>query len=163
MNTYDSTKHLEMIQAVINRLAQNSFAYKGWCITVVAALFALAAKDTNKYYLLLPLLPTISFWGLDAFYLRQERLFRKLYDAIRSTDEPLEDGPYTMNTKPFTRKVTPWIGVCFSKSIVWLYGPLLAVILTAIFLSRSWEPPAKPLQPTTAVIHPQPTVRSYQP
>jgi hypothetical protein len=33
----DKIKHLEMIQAVISRLANNSFLLKGWSITLVSA------------------------------------------------------------------------------------------------------------------------------
>ena len=29
-------KHLEMIQGVINRMAGNSFALKGWSVTLIA-------------------------------------------------------------------------------------------------------------------------------
>src|SRR5215831_11819226 len=80
----NTIKHLQLIQAVITRLAQNSFAYKGWAITLVAAIFALAVKEVRSPYLLIvALLPTIAFWGLDAYYLRQERLFRALYNAVR--------------------------------------------------------------------------------
>ena len=38
-------KHLEFIQAAINRMAGNLFMLKGWSVTLIAALFALAAKD----------------------------------------------------------------------------------------------------------------------
>jgi hypothetical protein len=47
-------KHLEMIQGVVDRLAENSFKYKGWCITLVSALLALAAKDLHGRLLPLP-------------------------------------------------------------------------------------------------------------
>ncbi len=40
-------KHLEFIQIVISRMNSNSFLIKGWTITLMSALFALAAKDTN--------------------------------------------------------------------------------------------------------------------
>ena len=40
--------HLQMIQAVITRMAGNSFLIKGWSVTLVAALFALAAADTER-------------------------------------------------------------------------------------------------------------------
>ena len=40
-------KHLEFIQSVIARMNSNSFLIKGWSITLVSALFALAAKDSN--------------------------------------------------------------------------------------------------------------------
>ena len=39
--------HLRMIQAVITRMAPNSFQTKGWSIILVAALFALAAAGTG--------------------------------------------------------------------------------------------------------------------
>ena len=45
-------KHMEMIQGVINRMASNSFALKGWTVTLVAGIFALASKDADKMYFL---------------------------------------------------------------------------------------------------------------
>ena len=35
--------HLQMIQGVISRMASNSFALKGWAVTLVAGIFALAS------------------------------------------------------------------------------------------------------------------------
>jgi len=32
-------------------MANNSFLLKGWSVTLVAALFALAAKDSDKKYI----------------------------------------------------------------------------------------------------------------
>lgn len=76
-------KHLEMIQAVINRMANNSFMLKGWTVTLVAGIFALASKDADKMYFLIAYIPLIIFWGLDSYYLLQERLYRSLYDKVR--------------------------------------------------------------------------------
>ena len=75
--------HLQMIQAVITRMAGNSFLIKGWSVTLVAALFALAAADTNEFFVYLAYFPAFMFWALDAYFLRQERLFRKVYDHVR--------------------------------------------------------------------------------
>ena len=36
-------KHLEFIQNVILRMNNNSFLIKGWAITLISALFALAS------------------------------------------------------------------------------------------------------------------------
>jgi hypothetical protein len=44
----DKHEHLEFLQAAINRMAGNLFLLKGWTITLIAALFALAAKDTTR-------------------------------------------------------------------------------------------------------------------
>ena len=54
-------KHLEFIQGAILRMSNNSFALKGWTITIIAAMFALAAKDANKLFIILAYFPTIMF------------------------------------------------------------------------------------------------------
>lgn len=50
-------KHLEFIQGVVNRLAQNSFSLKGWSITLVSALFLLSAKESDSKYASRPVVP----------------------------------------------------------------------------------------------------------
>ena len=133
-------KHLALIQGVINRLAQNSFAYKGWAITLVAAIFALSAKESNPQFLSIALLPTLAFWGLDAYYLRQERLFRKLYDGIRAMkDGEWSQNPYSMDTSPYRGQVASWWRTCLSKTIRWLYLPLILVVLAVTTLSFAFN------------------------
>ena len=83
MNTENKIRHLEMIQGVINRMASNSFMLKGWAVTLVAGIFALAAKDTDKLYFLVTYIPVIIFLGLDSYYLLQERLYRSLFGSYR--------------------------------------------------------------------------------
>lgn len=137
-------KHLEMIQGVVDRLAGNSFSMKGWSITLVSALFALAAKDSNVRYAALALLPALCFWGLDAYYLRQERLFRRLYDAVRKTianDDAGAGQPahaevqhrhldlFSMNTSAYVTSVQRWARTLFSKSVIWLHAPIVAAVL----------------------------------
>ena len=78
--------HLEMIQRVITRMASNSFLIKRWSVTLVAALFALTAVNMNVLFTCLAFFPIFMFWALDAYFLRQDRLFRKLYDHVRLSD-----------------------------------------------------------------------------
>lgn len=54
--------HLEMIQGVINRMAGNSFALKGWAVTLVAGIFALSSKDADRTYFIVAYIPIIVFW-----------------------------------------------------------------------------------------------------
>lgn len=68
-------RHLELVQGVINRMANNSFMLKGWAVTLVMGIFALTSKDTSRMFLLVAYIPTIVFWLLDAYYLLQERLY----------------------------------------------------------------------------------------
>ncbi len=74
--------HLAMIQGVINRHAQNSFLLKGWSVLLVFALLAVAASSSEGWILPVAFLPAAAFWGLDGYFLRQERLFRYLYNAL---------------------------------------------------------------------------------
>ncbi len=125
-------KHLELIQGVVDRLANNSFAFKAWAIVLVAAVFAFAAGDGNPIFLPIALIPALAFWGLDAYYLRQERLFRALYDAVRKDDEAIAaDGPLSMATAPVADRVAGWWGTVLSKTIAWLYGPIVALVVVA--------------------------------
>ena len=80
-------KHLEMIQNAINRLANNSFSLKGWTVIFTAAVLGFAIKESDSNYIPLVLLPIFAFWGLDGYYLRQEKLFRALYGKVRKLDE----------------------------------------------------------------------------
>lgn len=132
----NTIKHLELIQGVITRLAQNSFVYKGWAITLVAAIYALAAKEGHPKYLLDALLPIVTFWGLDAYYLRQERLYRKLYDAVRKASQSeLDRNPFSMDIAQFKDHVATWWKTCWSRSVVWLYGPMALLVLTVSSLA----------------------------
>ncbi len=79
----NKTKHLELIQGVVNRLSTNSFLLKGWSVTLVSALFALSAGDSNPAFVFLAYIPAFVFWGLDGYYLWEEKKFRKLYDHVR--------------------------------------------------------------------------------
>lgn len=74
--------HLPLIQGIINRMGNNSFLIKGWTVTLVAAIFALAATGTNQHFILVALIPIIVFWFLDSYYLKQERLYRELYNDV---------------------------------------------------------------------------------
>ena len=131
------TKHIDITQDVINRLAQNSFVIKGWSVTVVTAIVALVAiQDANRFVLLIAIIPAIMFWGLDAYYLRQERLFRELYKAIchdlNSPDEEKDLTPLDMDITKYKNKVHTWKRILFSKT-VWPI-PVIATVLILTYL-----------------------------
>ncbi len=127
--------HVELVQGVINRMASNSFLLKGWSVTLVAGLLALAASGGNWAYSALGLLPSLSFWWLDAYYLQQERLFRKLHDAVRRGE--LENDPYCMSTAKYAADVPGLVSTVFSKSVIALHGVVVAtVVIVTIVLSQ---------------------------
>jgi hypothetical protein len=50
-------RHLEMIQAIITRMASNSFMLKGWAVTLVSGIFVLSSKDADKIFFSLRTFP----------------------------------------------------------------------------------------------------------
>jgi hypothetical protein len=123
--------HLTFIQGIINRMGQNSFMIKGWNITIVAAIFALAAKDTNKSFILIAYFPTFMFWLLDTFFLQQEKLFRELYNQV-ATDN-IKSNTFTLNTNNEKINTIKYWDVFLSKTLLPFYGFISIVILFVMF------------------------------
>ena len=124
--------HLQLIQAVINRLAQSSFLLKGWSVVLVVALFAFAAKDSRLIFMYLAYFPAIAFWGLDAFCLWQERLYRRLYDHVRGLAP--EEIDFSMNTSGLKGQVL-WLEAVFSKTLLWFHGTLVLTIAAVMLFA----------------------------
>ena len=127
-------KHLEFIQGVINRLASASFRVKGWCIVVIAALFVLLALEGRIEFAIITLAPVIAFWGLDGYFLWQERLYRALYDHVRTLEEVEVD--FSMNVSAFrTGRPRTWPSATFSRTLLVFYGALAGAICLTIVMS----------------------------
>lgn len=105
-------KEIDLIQECIKRMANNSFLLKGWTISLVAVVLALSEKNVNPYFLgLVVLVPLISFWYLDAFFLYTEKLYRKMYEWV-ITERPKSNNEkmYDLNPHRFKNelKVKKW-------------------------------------------------------
>jgi len=151
----DRRKHLELIQGVITRLAGNSFSIKGWAVGLVAIMGGLAAKDADLRFAAALLFPTFCFWGLDAYYLRQERLYRKLYEKAVAGDA---NAPvFSLNPSPFESEVKGIGSVAFSPTIRWVHTPILAFVIV-LMAYTAFKPP----KPDTAVIPVKPVGSASQ-
>jgi hypothetical protein len=124
-----TVKYLELIQGVVNRLAGNSFLVKGWSVTLVSALFALAANGANKRFVVLSYFPALMFWILDAYFLYQERLFRRLYDTVRSSNV----ADFSMDTSVVKPGAKTWVQTAFSATLLVFHGTLVGVIVIVMF------------------------------
>lgn len=116
-------------------MAANSALLKGWTVTMVAATFALAAKDADIRFILIAYFPAIMFWVLDAYYLRQERMFRDVYNTVRQKQE--SDIDFSMDTSTslssFTSAFLAAVNLVF-------YGILIAIILVVMFTFHKIQP-----------------------
>jgi hypothetical protein len=122
----------EFIQVVISRLANDSFYMKGWALTVAGAFYGFAVKGTNWRVAAIGLMPVVVFWGLDAYFLLQERLFRSLYDPVRLRNPAVE--PFSMNAAAYATGVASWWRTLSSRTLMPFYGPvfIIGIILTGI-------------------------------
>jgi len=131
----DSYKELDLIQSVINRMANNSFLIKGWAMTLMSALIAFG-KDSilgnmnNSYYLIMIIGVLIPFWILDAYYLRQERIFIRIYN--QAIADPKAHNRTRFDLKPTKIAADRMIAIMFSKSLFWFYVPFIVLISIAV-------------------------------
>jgi len=81
-----NAEHLKLVQAVIARMAGNSFLLKGWSVSLVAGLSALTKAQSDRSFAWIALGVVAVFALLDAYYLALERAYRSLYDrAVEGT------------------------------------------------------------------------------
>jgi hypothetical protein len=135
-------KEIDLVQGCINRMASNSFMIKGWTITIYAVVLALLPEKVNTVLICVVMLTvTWAFWYLDSFFLRTEKIYRKIYDWI------LEERPknnrdllYQLNPVKFKGKILDTENIneiMFSKTLRMFYGIptfILVVILITQFL-----------------------------
>lgn len=122
--------HLEMIQGVINRMGNNSFMIKGWTVTLVSAIFALSIE--NHKFSFIALFPILLFWWLDAFFLYQERLFRKLYNDVTSKDN--SSITYSMNNTIYKNNSDTIFKAALSKTLLCFYGLMLLALIVLLVI-----------------------------
>ena len=127
-------KEIEIIQNIIRRMAFNSFMIKGWAITLV--VITLLLKGT-EYQVWIAFIPLLVFWFLDAYFLWQERMYRKLYDWVINNRLKTEEYLFDMNAYRFKDKVQSRVRIMFSITLGWFYGSIaiLIIIYTLILLA----------------------------
>ena len=131
-------KEIDLIQACINRMAHNSFLLKGWAISLVAVVLALAKEKIDFSLIsLILLIPLLSFWYLDAFFLRTEKMYRKMYEWVISNRKTSDERLYELNPKKYENEVESTFAVIKSKTLRAFYGIptliLLGIVLYNLF------------------------------
>lgn len=134
-------KHIEMIEAVIERMGQNSFALKGWTMTLIVAICAFSAAEAETKFALLAVAPIIAFWFLDSFYLQKERKYRELYNRVIKHDAPI----FSMDISSIKGKSTDYIKCLFSIT-EWLFYIVCIVAIVIVFI---WLTHGQPNPPTS--------------
>ena len=137
---------MEFCQAAITRMANNSFLLKQWCLLAITAIitafskFIFFEKLEYKFNIdhLFFLMPLLIFPYLDAYYLKQERIFREVYNDFMNCINKKEmiRNPFDMKpTKEQRTQFSIW-NVIFSISVAPFYFTIIC-ILQGLIIYRS--------------------------
>ncbi len=118
-------EEVRIVQSIIKRMASNSFLIKGWTVTLIVATLLLKGEATQVFIAYLPL---VVFWILDAYFLRQERMYRKLYEWIVENRLQTDEHLFDMNAHRFQDQVPSVCDVMFTITLGLFYGSLLLLL-----------------------------------
>lgn len=116
-------KEIDIVQSIINRMGYNSFLIKGWTITLVVIVLVFRNTLEQTY---LASIPLVAFWFLDAYYLRQERLYRDLYKWLVANRLKTKEHLLSMDTSRFD---VSFRRVFFSLTLMLFYAFVVLLIL----------------------------------
>ena len=128
-------KEIDLIQSCITRMASNSFLLKGWTVSLVAVVLALADKALDPALLsAVVLIPLVSFWYLDAYFLRTERMYRAMYKWVIDRRTVGDDSLlYDLNPHRFSVDVDSILKTMWSITLRWFYG--IPAVITVVVIS----------------------------
>lgn len=131
-------KEIDLLQSCITRMAQNSFLIKGWFISLYAVVLALLPENINVVFLCIVMaVVTLLFWYLDGFFLRTEKVYRKIYDwVLEERRKNNRELLYNLNSLKHKGKIEETecvIKIMCSKTLGWFYGVPLFIVLVILF------------------------------
>lgn len=131
-------KSMEFCQDIIKRMADNSFRLKQYFLLAITAVVTLFSKiiffeklqyqfHISNFFLIAPFLV---FPYLDAYYLKQERLFREIYNDFMKciNNNRMDRKPFDMKpTKEQREQFSTW-NIIFSISIAPFYSIIICIL-----------------------------------
>jgi len=124
--------HVNLLQGIINRLANNSTSCKTWCLALVSALIGLAGANKSLEIASYALLPVLLFGCLDAMYLAQERAYRQLY---RKVVDKIRAGKYVLGDA-FETDARFGLSGFFRALLSWAVFPIYLGLIVAYVVAR---------------------------
>ena len=120
-------EEIKIIQDVIKRMADNSFKIKGWAVTLI--VIALIFKSNTNMGLFVAFIPLFCFWLLDAYYIRMERIYRKMYEWTIANRNSTDEFLFDLNSNRFEDVVDGYAKTMISMTLRIFYGSLLIILL----------------------------------
>ncbi len=137
-------KYLEMIQRVIERMAKNSFQIKTWTATLFAAIIVLTYSIINILIFIVLFFIMSMFWVLDSYYLKRERLFRKLYESkvkeFNENSKKIQE-LFKMNVKSYESEVNsiPRLMISTSEILYYLAFLIIIIFFLIVYITVNWN------------------------
>lgn len=124
--------HLGMIQSIIARLSGFSANAKTFCITILAALVAVAFQKPVPELIWAGVAVPLVFALLDAYYLALERQLRCMYAVVcrRALDQAAD-----LAIAPTKLKWREFAAAFFSLSVIGVHLPLLLGMCLLLYLA----------------------------
>jgi hypothetical protein len=132
VSTPEIHKELDLIQAIIDRMASNSFEVKKWLIGILTAITVfkydqlLGASYQQIWILFVPIL---SFWFLNAFFLSTEKKYREMYQWVVEHRSKTDKYLYDLNTMQREYPDGKIVNLDLKENSIW-----------AVFFSRTLLP-----------------------
>lgn len=118
-------KQIDLVQSCITRMAHNSFLIKGWTVGLLTIVLAIT-KNLHWQCMIIVFLPLLSFWYLDAYFLRVEKLYRVMYRNLITTND-FDPKFYDLDPNKFNNEIECICCVMFSHTLFIFYGALFAL------------------------------------
>ena len=94
-------------------------------------MFFKVLENINKNYIPFSFIPLLFFWFLDAFFLKTERQYRRLYAEVSKKDEKEID--FSMDITPHKECYGKALS---SRTLLPFYLPLIGIVLVIIFIVK---------------------------
>jgi len=121
-----------MIQNIISRMAGNSSLIKRWAMVLVPAVATFGkVGDAPIVAGIAGGIPLIFMWWQNAKYLRLERAYRKLYEAIVAGEKVKM---FDLDSRPYLARVSSDCKTACSWSVVSFYLPLFLALVVALVI-----------------------------
>jgi len=126
-------REIEIVQKIIERMARNSFMIKGWTITLVVVALLVEGLPIHN---VIAFVPWLTFWILDAYFLRLERCYRKLYEWLIENRPTNRELMFDMKAEPrFGKCVDGITGTMFSCTLAPFYLTIVVLIVIVTYVA----------------------------
>lgn len=97
-------KALDFIQRCVTRMADNSTKAKRWLSALLILFIGIVGRENgivNASVFVVVIVMVLMFWGLDAYYLTLERLYRERYEFL-TKDHDFSMDDFILNPRKFS-------------------------------------------------------------